>query len=454
LKKPLLNIIICIFCIAELQAQPISSEHNYAMNTPGIVMVQAVFSATVYVNELDMNERKFSQLVDSVKKLDTSGTLLTPGQKLDMVVRALYKSPLRYFVASNRYFRQVHRVQTMGTGFLITGDGYLLTNCHIIDRDSAFIRGKFIQSTYQEVTESNINALQSSWAMTLTEQQRSLLSNAYGLIYSQLSSMILFDLKKEIFVSYRADDVNGKMISLRKTARIIRKGQPMPGKDVAILKIDGVENLPVLHLSDEPTKIGAQVIVIGYPEPATSNAYLSSETGMEPTLTSGIVSAIKKSVRGWPVIQMDALISHGSSGSPVCDDRGEVIGLATFGSLEQGGVTLASGYNFAIPVSIVRAFMDSSGINPALSKTSRIFNEALGYFYQQYYRKALNEFERVGKVSQDFPGLDSYMAECRSKIAKGNNRQFPPRQYVFWMMVLIAFLAVGYLVFFRKPKKH
>ncbi|MEI9807386.1 MAG: serine protease [Bacteroidota bacterium] len=128
----------------------------------------------------------------------------------------------------------------------------------------------------------------------------------------------------------------------------------MPGKDIAILKLDDVKNLPTLRVSrDSVINIGEKILVYGYPEPATTNAFLSTESNNEPTLTSGVVSAIKQSVGGWPVIQMDAMISHGSSGSPVCDEKGEVIGLATFGSLEQTTGSLASGYNFAIPVSVI-----------------------------------------------------------------------------------------------------
>ena len=78
-------------------AQTITADHNYARNSPGIVMVQAVFSATVYVNRVEINERMFDKLVDSVKRLDTTGTLMSPGQKLDIVVQALYKSPFRFF---------------------------------------------------------------------------------------------------------------------------------------------------------------------------------------------------------------------------------------------------------------------------------------------------------------------------------------------------------------------
>lgn len=453
-KIPLLIILLLVVLDARQSlAQSISAEHNYARNCPGIVMVQAVFSATVYVNKVQINQRVFNKLVDSVKRLDTSGRIFSQEQKLDMVVKALYRTPLRFFSASNEYFRQAHRVQSNGTGFFITSDGYLVTNCHIIDRDSAFIRNKFILSTFQEVTESNINALQSSWAMTLSDQQRNLLYNAYGLIYSQVSSMILFDLKREYFASYRTDTDQRLNATIKRRAEIILKGKPMPGKDVAILKIDSVTNLPTLALSPDPlVRIGTQVLVFGYPEPVTTNSFLASEAGIDPTLTAGIVSAIKKSINGWPVIQMDAVISHGSSGSPVCNDRGEVIGLATFGSLDQSVGTLASGFNFAIPVAVVKEFIDSANLKPEMSAASSEFNQGLQLFYEQFYRKAKDKFENAKKINKQYPQLDFYISQCQSKIAGGDDRQSPPRQYVFWIMIIIAIMTTVY-VFFR-ARKH
>ncbi len=433
--------------------QSISAEHNYARNSPGIVMVQAVFSATVYVNKVDINHGTFDKLVDSVKKLDTTGTILSHGQKLDIVVKALYKKPLRFFSASDEYFRQAHRVQTMGTGFLITSDGYVVTNCHIIDRDSAFIRNKFILSTFQEVTESNINALQSSWEVTLTEQQRSLLYNAYGVIYSQVSSMILFDLKREFYVLYSADTTSGST-TVKKKATVIIKGRPMPGKDVAILKVEDVNSLPTLSLSNDPmVRIGTEVLVFGYPEPATANVFLATEASIDPSLTAGIISAIKKSIGGWPVIQMDAMISHGSSGSPVCNDKGEVIGLATFGSLDVGGGSLASGFNFAIPVSVVREFIDSAKLQPAMGKPSQYFNQGLQYFYQQFYRKAKEKFEETKKLNESYPQLSFYLRQCKDKIAGGADRHSPPRAYVFWLMIVIAVMTGGYLFYKMKQQR-
>ncbi len=139
----------------------------------------------------------------------------------------------------------------------------------------------------------------------------------------------------------------------------------MPGKDIAILKIQVPAEMPMLTLAPpELPQVGQQLYVYGYPGPVTNNDFVSAESAIEPTLTTGIISAIKKSVGGWPLIQMDANINHGSSGGPVCNDKGEVVGLTTFGSLENTG-GLAAGLNFAVPVSILDEFLDSAGIKPA-----------------------------------------------------------------------------------------
>ncbi|MGZ8539821.1 MAG: S1C family serine protease [Chitinophagaceae bacterium] len=444
-----IGLIVIFLTNQQGQGQLISAEQNYAGNSPAVVMVQTVFSATVYVNKVEMNERKFNLLVDSVKKLDTAGTMFSAEEKLDIVVKALYNNPFRFFSATTEYFRQKHRILSSGTGFFVTGDGYLVTNAHIIDRDSAFIRRKFTLSTFQEVTEANIRALQSSWNMTLNDEQRNLLNNAYSVIYSQVSSMILFDLQREIYVQFRLDSNEEQVITRRIPAKVIIKGQSMPGKDVALLKVDSVQELPTLPLAKTGiARIGEQVFVYGYPDPVTANSFLAKETNIEPTLTTGIVSAIKKSVGGWPVIQVDAVITHGSSGSPVCNNKGEVIGLATFGSLEQKTGSLAAGFNFAIPASIIKDFLDSVNVDTKMSQASLAFNKGLAFFYTGYYTKALKRFARAKKINKDYPLLNYYIENATNRITVGNDKDSIRRKSIFRIMAMILIIG-GLLIFYK-----
>jgi len=452
IARSLIGFFIGLFISGGSNAQGISVEENYARNAPGIAMVQAVYSATVYANKVAVNEPTFNRLVDSVKRLDHGGGL-SGEQKLDIVIRELYANPIRYFSPTTEYYTQQHRVLSNGTGFFITGEGHLITNCHVIERDSAFIRRKFLLSTFQEVTDANINALESAWQMTLSEEQRNLLYDVYSFVYSRMSPLVLNNLRKELNVLYRIDNGDEHMARIKKPAEVLIKGKAMPGKDVAILKINDVRNLPVLRISNSTQpRIGSSVLVLGFPEPAGNNVFLALDAATEPTLTSGVVSAVKKSVGGWPVIQMDALIAHGSSGSPVCDEKGDVIGLATFGSLEQRTGTLASGFNFAIPLPVIQEFIDSVKVKPRVSHASQVFNQGLQFFYQSYYRKALSKFKEVLNINGNYPGVHLLITECEKRMAAGGDRQsFIEKN--FFRIIAFALVIGGVYIIYRQRRQ-
>jgi len=421
--------------------QHLSGVENYALNRPGIVMIRTEYSANVYVNSMKMDNRAFNALLDSIQKLDHGGGV-SAEQKLDIVLREMNQRPGRFFQTTFDYIKQVEQITATGTGFFITDNGYVATNCHLIERENAFIRRQFILSAFQQITDASISALETSWATHFTEQQRSLLYNTYASVYSRLFSMILYDLKKNIYVVYRSDSEKGPG-SEKKLARIIVKGEPMPGKDIAILKIETGREMPVLTIANPRLpQVGEQLFVYGYPGPVTNNDFVSVESAIEPTLTTGIVSAIKNSVRGWPVIQMDANINHGCSGGPVCNEKGEVIGLTTFGSLENTG-GLAAGLNFAVPIAILNEYLDTAGITPRSGRSSLLFARAISFYDGQHYQAALKNFEAVHQLNPSYPGLYAYIAECRDNIKKGKSKGSGPVEHVLLIAGLLLLLAAG-----------
>ena len=107
--------------------------------------------------------------------------------------------------------------------------------------------------------------------------------------------------------------------------------------DVALLKVDAKE-LPVMAFSQRfQPKQGDDVFVIGSP------------LGLETTISDGIISGIRGKTG---FVQITAPISPGSSGSPVLNSHGEVIGVATF--VIEGGQSL----NFAVPVRYVVSLLN------------------------------------------------------------------------------------------------
>src|ERR1700735_2651356 len=197
------------------QQARLSAMNNYALNRPGVVMIRTEYSANVYVNSMRMDNRAFNRLLDSIQNLDHGGGV-TSEQKLDIVLREMNNRPARFFQTTFDYIKQPEQITSIGTGFFLTGSGDVATNCHLIDREDPFIRRQFILAAFRQITEASIAALETSWATHFTEQQRSLLYNTYASVYSRLFSMILYDLRKTIYVVYRVDNEGGPPDTVKK----------------------------------------------------------------------------------------------------------------------------------------------------------------------------------------------------------------------------------------------
>jgi len=107
-------------------------------------------------------------------------------------------------------------------------------------------------------------------------------------------------------------------------------------KDIAILKIDG-KNLPYVILGNSDlVKVGQKVFAIGNPE------------GYTNTISDGIISQIREFYPGIKSFQITNPISQGSSGGPLFNENGEVIGITYLMNL------YGQNLNFAIPINYVK----------------------------------------------------------------------------------------------------
>ncbi len=176
-------------------------------------------------------------------------------------------------VATQNIFGQITSSAISGSGFVISEDGYIITNYHVVE----------------------------------TADERDL----------------------EIKVSF----INGDEY----TAKIVGSDED---NDIALIKIDakGLSALPLY--SGDDLRVGQTIYAIGNP--------LGQLTY---SMTSGILSALDREIivesnKSINVFQMDAAINSGSSGGPVLNDRGEVIGIA---SAKNGNIGV-EGICFAIPI--------------------------------------------------------------------------------------------------------
>lgn len=135
----------------------------------------------------------------------------------------------------------------------------------------------------------------------------------------------------------------------------------------AVVSLSRSEDLALLKAKDVPRK-GLVVVPLGDSDalkPGQRLFAIGAPYGLEHSITSGIVSAQRANPRRGLIpqrlLQTDVSINQGNSGGPLFNEKGEVVGIASFMLSKSGG---SVGLNFAVPSNTVRA---------------RLFDEALPY---------------------------------------------------------------------------
>ena len=109
--------------------------------------------------------------------------------------------------------------------------------------------------------------------------------------------------------------------------------------DLALVRVTNLKGKPLALGDAAQLGVGDDIYAVGSP------------SGLEGTFSPGIVSGLRTE-RDWSLVQITAPISPGSSGGPILNRKGEVVGVAV-GTLTQG-----QNLNFAVSVAHLRAMLD------------------------------------------------------------------------------------------------
>lgn len=240
-----------------------------------------------------------------------------------------------------------------GSGFFVSENGRIVTNAHVVF--PAGEREAFFDELFQgEVVEEFQRDPNFDLEAFLTRMDELSMDDDGSLNHETLRFMISnSDIEYEATVSIL--DPNGEGDSFNELmaesvpARVIalEEDYELEDKDVAVIEISETD-LPALRIEeDHPVTVGDSVYVFGYP----GSSDISNADATESSFTTGVVNAVKDAPFGdFKLIQTDAKISGGSSGGPMVNDKGEVIGLVTLTS----GSYYGDNFGFAVPVSVLK----------------------------------------------------------------------------------------------------
>jgi Flp pilus assembly protein TadD len=207
--------------------------------------------------------------------------------------------------------------------------------------------------------------------------------------------------------AYRAEvhSYNGNVYAVKGVLAVDAEG------DLALLKIDAPPSqVRPLQLDKTSPQEGESVVVIGNP------------FGLEGSVTNGIVSAVRDIPTFGRIIQITAPISPGSSGSPVVNMNGQVIGVATL------QITGGQSVNFAIPSERISQLQGGTmwSLSELVATTGRnkrakavqFFRDGLSFLSKDDCEKALPYFEKAVESDTNYAEAWAQTGFCREKLGR------------------------------------
>jgi tetratricopeptide (TPR) repeat protein len=227
------------------------------------------------------------------------------------------------------------------------------------------------------------------------------------------------------FINQKGDVITNSHV-LQGAARSqirISDGGGYPVKGITAEDLDGdlmrvsvdipEDRIHPLSVSPALPEVGEKIVVIGTP------------LGLDRTVSDGIVSAIREIPGFGKIMQMTAPISPGSSGSPVLNMKGEVVGVATF--LILAGQNL----NFAIPAERIARMSAGQGGSVAeraqkeredqRAQAAELYATGLRYVWAGRYEMALPYFAEAVKKNPDHSQSYFQIGYCLTRL--GKNKQ-------------------------------
>lgn len=318
-----------------------------------------------------------------------------------------------------------------GSGFVVNSSGYILTNSHVISYQTTKNALAALRSA--DIISRELNAYAASGKKDPNAGMDNLKAEEKG---EQLGRKMVnyftkegkFELDKKVVVLNPVGEASNKekMFSEGFPVSIISVNDNFfnDDHDVALIKIDQ-DRLPSVKLGDSSgINIGNKVLIFGFP----GSADFYGKNFLESTFTDGIINSFKDSFnKDFKIFQTDAKISSGSSGGPMIDEQGKIIGLVTYGSSEFFG----DSFGFALPItdasSWINDFTVNPGLKPAVLNDSLYvdhFLSGLKFLGANRCQKAISEFNLAKNMNSSFSTdkyLKAYIDKCNSVISSGQS---------------------------------
>ena len=446
-------------CSLTLQSRPtnMSPQRIYAVAKPAMTLVQVDYKATISIPKFDVPKDRMTMVIDAVRPQVLSGKLDpmnsdAVGKALD---REILSHPDKYFSPGSDTYTEDDQFELVGSGFIASREGFIATSAHVVATPDAEVKSKFVDEVNKSLSDPTVQA-----DMAKTGDIPADLAPGYeAFVAAYVAKHItISNLSKEIHVAIGKGTPGKPVQANGLAATVAAAGSPVPGKDVAILKIAGKHDYATLPLGDD-TKLhwGDPVTAVGFPGDSIFKNQDTDPREVAASESHGGVMLERPDLTGYRALGSEATTSPGMSGGPVMDNQGRVVGITAYGIAGKDGKMLPN-QSYAVPVSVVRSYLAMAKAHPAVTDTTTAYRAGLAEYEQQHYRNALALFQQV---KRDWPAqafVQQYINDSEHGIVAGRDKSGPTTTQLAaiggGIFVVLAALVVTTLLLVRRRRRR
>ncbi len=336
------------------------------------------------------------------------------------------------------------RILTTGSGAFISSHGDVLTAAHVVDLDKADLDFGLLQLLAPQISAD----LASKCHINLTPDEvvnTFFGTGLYSATFSQPQIRVWLD------TSYVGSYSESTISAAKYLAGTVTAESPLTRNDLAILHIS-MDDTPSIALGDSngvsPTD---NLTIIGYPANGDVNHFDAPKPNdfFDESINQLYVSAIKTNDNGAPLIQVGGNVEHGDSGGPALNAQGQIVGIVSF-----GGVDNPDGTSFLEAASSVAPLTSQANVDTTPGKFQRSWRQAMTDYASTssgHWHNAARELQSLQQNYPQFSGVTPYLnfaqqQERTDSASNGVGAFFASQNPTFWIGVVLIVLAIVILI--------